>query len=115
MDSDTPMVKVDTLYTKVEDLIKSSIALTTLKLKARMALFMSTFAISLIVIAVVILIVLFLNIGLALWVGEMLGKSYLGFFMIGFVYFISMIIFRLFFYKMLKAKVSNLVIQNIMN
>lgn len=51
--------------------------------------------------------ILFLNIGLAFWLGGILGKIYLGFFLVAAFYVTTGLIVHFFMHKWLKKLVSN--------
>jgi len=56
---------------------------------------------------------LFINLGLAFWIGEMLGKTYFGFFVVAAFYgFLGMIIY-FFMYKWLKKLIRNYIIKQV--
>jgi hypothetical protein len=57
---------------------------------------------------------LFLNLGLAFWLGEILGKIYYGFFIVAAFYVITGIITHLFLYKWLKSIICNYVIRQLL-
>lgn len=67
-----------------------------------------------VVMVFVLSIMLFLNLGLALWLGEILGKSYYGFFVVAAFYGIAGIFIRLFMYKWIKRCVSNNFIRQVL-
>jgi hypothetical protein len=50
---------------------------------------------------------LFLNLGIALWLGELLGKLFYGFFLVAGFYILAGIIIRFFLYKWIKMLVGN--------
>jgi hypothetical protein len=50
---------------------------------------------------------LFLNLGIALWLGELLGKLYYGFFLVAGFYILAVIIIRFFLYEWIKKLVGN--------
>jgi hypothetical protein len=50
---------------------------------------------------------LFFNLGLALWLGEILGKSFFGFFVVAAFYVIAGIILHFFMHKWLKKIICN--------
>jgi hypothetical protein len=58
--------------------------------------------------------VLFLNLGLALWLGEILGKLYYGFFVIAAFYILTGLVIHIFMYKCLKKIVCNYVIKQLL-
>jgi hypothetical protein len=58
--------------------------------------------------------ILFLNLGLAFWLGEVLGKLYYGFFVVAAFYVLTGIVIHFFFYKSLKKTVRNYVIKQLL-
>jgi len=56
-----------------------------------------------------------LNIGLAIWIGELLGQMYLGFFVVGGFYALIAIILHLFRNSWLKKPVSSMIIKKMLN
>ncbi len=54
---------------------------------------------------------LFLNLGVAFWVGEILGNIFYGFFAIAAFYIVMALVFRLFFYKWMKRAIENYIIK----
>ena len=69
---------------------------------------------------VVILVICFfgitiLNIGLALWIGELMGKTYLGFFILGGFYVVIGIVVHLFRHSWLKEPVTSMFIKKMLN
>ena len=58
---------------------------------------------------------LFLNLGLALWFGELLGKNYYGFLIIAAVYGFVGLIIRIFMYRRIKNCICNGLIKRILN
>jgi hypothetical protein len=100
----------DRLYSKVETLGISSFELAKLKsIEAS-----SSVATSLIsVLSVTVMVVFFvtvLNIGVALWLGDLLGKLYYGFFILSGFYFIVGLILYFFLRGWIQEKVSRLII-----
>jgi hypothetical protein len=63
-----------------------------------------------VVIITVCLFILLLSIGIALWLGDLLGRSYYGFFIVAGVYGIAGIIFNFFLYNWIKNPVGDAVI-----
>ena len=56
-----------------------------------------------------------LNIGLALWIGELIGKNYLGFFILGGFYIVVAIVVHLFRRSWLKEPVTSMFIKKMLN
>jgi hypothetical protein len=57
---------------------------------------------------------LFLNLGIAFWLGEIFGRLYYGFFIVAAFYVLTGIIIHFFFYKSLKKTVCNYVIKQLL-
>ena len=57
---------------------------------------------------------LFLNLGLAFWLGEILGKLYYGFFVVAAFYILTGIIIHFFMHKWLKRIICNYVIRQLL-
>jgi hypothetical protein len=55
------------------------------------------------------------NIGLALWIGFMLGKAYFGFFCVAGFYALLGFVFYFLMHKWLKRSISNAIISNTLN
>ncbi len=73
----------NTILDQAEQYIKTSMELYTLRLTGKIAKIVSTLVTQL-VIGVLAMIVLFmLSMFLAFWIGDMMGRPYLGFLMIG--------------------------------
>ncbi|OFY24929.1 MAG: hypothetical protein A2W98_03890 [Bacteroidetes bacterium GWF2_33_38] len=58
---------------------------------------------------------LFINLGLAFWIGDLLGKIYFGFLAVAGFYFVLAFIIRFLMYKWLKKVVGNYAIKKILN
>jgi hypothetical protein len=66
------------------------------------------------VFTMVAVFMFFLNFGLALWLGELLGKVFFGFFVVAAFYGILGIILRLFMHKWLKKVAGNFFIKQVL-
>jgi hypothetical protein len=93
---------------------KTSFELAKLKAVDKTSEAVSSFVPKAIVIVFILSFVLFLSLGFALWLGEILGKSYLGFFVVAAFYGISGIFVRLFMHKWIKRCVSNNFIRQVL-
>lgn len=88
---------------------------TTLELSKFKALNITTHVVTtmisrLSVIIIAALFALVLNIGIALWLGELLGKNYYGFFIVALFYLIAAIVLHFFLHNWIKKPVSDLII-----
>jgi len=68
----------------------------------------------LIVLIFAVLFFLILNIGVALWLGELLGKSYYGFFIVAGFYALLALIFSIFRKQLIKNPVNNSIIEQVL-
>src|SRR5665647_2098927 len=87
---------IESLIEKGEQYGKTTIELLKLKTLDKSADVASTLISWAIVIVFAVLFFLILNIGVALWIGELLGKSYYGFFVVAGFYALLAIIFGIF-------------------
>lgn len=89
---------------------KTSLELVKLKAIDKISDGISSFFPLIITFALVLLFTIFINIGLALWLGEILGKVYLGFFVIGGFYLLIGLIIHFALHKSIKNKIRNFII-----
>jgi len=59
--------------------------------------------------------IILLNIGLALWIGELLGRAYLGFFVVAGFYALVALILHIFRNSWVKRPVSSMIIKKMLN
>ena len=102
---------VESLLEKTTEYIKSSIELAKLKALNKTADIVSTIIPHVILFIIVAAFMLFLNLGIALWLGEILGSSFYGFFVVAGFYCITGVIVHFFFYKKIKKKITNIIVQ----
>ncbi len=68
-----------------------------------------------IVLIILFLFLLFLNFGLAFWLGEILGNNFYGFFVIAAFYAIVGLVIHFFMHKWIKRKIGNFLVKQIFN
>jgi membrane-associated HD superfamily phosphohydrolase len=105
---------IETLYERTEEYSKTSLELAKLKSLETTTVVVSTLISRLSVVVMLSLFVLVLNIGMALWMGELLGKSYYGFFIVAGFYLIAGFIFHFFLHNWIKKPVSKLIITQVL-
>ena len=66
-----------------------------------------------IVIGIIAIFMLFFNLGIAFWLGEILGKTYLGFAAVAAFYGFLGIIFQVFLHKWIKKRTNNYIIKKL--
>jgi len=87
---------IESLIEKGEQYGKTTIELLKLKTLDKSADVASTLISWAIVIVFAVLFFLIFNIGVALWIGELMGKSYYGFFVVAGFYAILAFVFTIF-------------------
>src|SRR5665213_3129401 len=87
---------IESLVEQAESYGKTTIELTKLKSVEISAAVVSVLLTRLTVILAILLFTIFINIGIALLLGDVLGKSYYGFFIIALFYLITAVVFYFF-------------------
>ena len=105
---------IETLIEKGEQYGKTTIELLKLKTLEKSADVASTLISWAIVIVFAVLFFLILNIGVALWIGELLGKSYYGFFAVAGFYALLALIFSIFREQLVKRPVNNSIVTQVL-
>ncbi|MEO6190585.1 MAG: hypothetical protein ABIO44_09795 [Saprospiraceae bacterium] len=101
---------IESLFEKAEGYAKTNFDLFKLKAIDKSADVVSTIVAKIAIIIVVLIIVFLLNIGLALWIGELLGKNYYGFFIVAAFYVLVALILNYNRGIILKEPVNNSII-----
>lgn len=107
-DDTTPIA---TLFERAEDYSKTTLKLLKLNAVDKSAEIVSSLFSLLVVSMTVVLSIIIISIGVALWLGKLLGDTFYGFFIIGAFYMLIAILFRIFREKWLKYPVSNSIIK----
>lgn len=98
---------IESLLDRAIEYSKTSFQLAKLKAIDQASEAVSSFIPHSLVIMVVFLALFFLNVGFALWIGEILGKIYFGFFVLTAFYIIIGAVLHFLMQKWLKKIVSN--------
>lgn len=104
-------VLVETLYEKVELYGKTSYELAKLKSLETSTKVVSSLITRISIILVFSLFAMVLNIGIALLLGDLLGKAYYGFFIVAAFYLLSGIVLQFFLHQWIAKPVGNLMIK----
>ena len=94
---------------------KTSFELAKLKAIDKTSEVVSTVIPHTVVIVIIASFLLFLNLGLAFWLGEILGKLFFGFFLVAAFYGISAIVLHFFLHKRIKKVICNYFIKQVLN
>ena len=104
---------IEALLERAIEYGKSNYELAKLKALDKTSDIVSSFVPNYIVLIIIGSILLFLNLGLALWLCEILGKIYYGFFIVAAFYVIVGIVLHFFLHKWIKELVCNYFIKQI--
>lgn len=107
--------RMEPLIEKIEDYGKTSFELYRLKTISKTAEVVSTFVSRGAVVIVLSMFLVFASIGLALWLGDLLGKPYLGFLCVAAFYIVLGGVLFYLLHNFIKRKVSNSIISEIFN
>jgi len=108
---DTPATSIESLFERLQEYSKTTYELSKLKLLETTINIVNLLVPRLSVIIMISLFALVLNIGIALLLGELLGKSYYGFFIVAGFYLAAGIILHFFLHKWIKKPISDLIIK----
>lgn len=105
---------IESLIEKGEQYGKTTLELLKLKTLDKSADVTSTLVSWLVVLIFAVLFFLILNIGVALWLGYLLGKSYYGFFVVSGFYALLALIAVIFRKQFIKKPVNNSIINQVL-
>jgi hypothetical protein len=105
-----PAILIESLLESAEAYGNTTVELSKLRLLQTSTNVVPTLMARLGVIIMISLFVLILSVGIALYLGDLLGKSYYGFFIVAFMYLITGIIFHFFLHQWIKKPISELII-----
>lgn len=108
---ETPANSIETLFERLQSYSKTTYELSKLKLLETTINVVNILIPRISVIIMISLFALVLNIGIALLLGEMLGKSYYGFFIVAGFYLVAAIIIHFFLHKWIKKPLGDLIIK----
>lgn len=106
---------IEPLIERVEQYGKSSFELIKLKALYQTAEVASSFISRGTAVIVISMFTVIANIGVALWLGDLLGKSYYGFFCVAGFYGIISLVLYFIMHKRMKKNISNSIISQLFN
>jgi len=104
----------ETLLEKAIEYLKTTIELLKLKSVDKISEWVSTVLPMTFIVGVLLFALFFLHIGLAIWMGELMGNLFLGFLAIGAFYVFLVLVFRLFIYKRVKRNIRHQMIKTLL-
>lgn len=108
-----PDDSIQSLLDRSKDYVETRLELFKLKAIDKSADVVSSSASALVMIISLLFFFMFLNIGLGLLIGELLGKSYYGFFILAAIYLITGLLFKSMGDKWVKVPVSSMLIKKL--
>jgi hypothetical protein len=105
---------LETLLDRATEYGKTSYELVKLKAVDKTSDVISSSVPGTVVVVLIASFMIFLNLGLAFWIGEILGKTFYGFFIVASFYLLLAVIIYLFMYKWLKKIVCNYLIRKLL-
>ncbi|MFY7964703.1 MAG: phage holin family protein [Chitinophagaceae bacterium] len=112
---ETTQNSIDVLLEKAEQYGKTSLELFKLKAIEKTSNTISKLVIYCIAASVLMMFAIAANIGLALWLGDLLNKTYYGFFCVAGFYFIVGCVLLFVMKNAIKTKVGNSIILKMLN
>jgi hypothetical protein len=106
---------IEPLLVNASAFLKTNLELLKLKAVDKLSELVSTVLPMTFIIVVLITALFFLNIGLALWLGDLINSMYGGFLLVGLFYSIVAIVFRLIFYRYTKRTIRQQMIKSLLN
>ncbi|MES1219550.1 MAG: hypothetical protein ABUT20_28870 [Bacteroidota bacterium] len=103
---------IESLFERAETYGKTTYELSKLKVLETTTRVTTTVVSRLGVIIMISLFILILSIGVALLLGEVMGKSYYGFFIVAAFYLVTGIVFYFFLHRWVKKPLSELIIKH---
>lgn len=105
---------IEMLFEKAQDYTKSSIELLKLNAIDKTADIAASLIFKLAFGLIVAMFLLFVNIGISLFLGKLIGENYLGFFIVSVFYLILAIILYIFRNQLITVPITNLVIKKLL-
>ena len=111
---ETPANLIESLIEKAEIYGKTTFELSKFKALDASTRIATSVISRITVIIMLSFFLMVLSIGIALLLGELLGKSYYGFFIVSILYLIAGLLFHFFLYKWIKKPLSNSIIKQVL-
>jgi len=109
-----PVSSIESLFERIEVYVKTTLELSKLRLLEASIRVITAVAARLTVLVFIFLFALIFNLGIALWLGDLLGKVYYGFFIVAGFYLLFGIIFHFFLHGWIKGSISRLIINQVL-
>lgn len=111
---DTITTNIELLFKKAKEYADINIELIRLNSIDKIADVLSSLVSRIIIFMFVVMFVLLVNIALSLYLGELLGKDYLGYLVVAVIYLLLLIVVNFYRDKIIKIPITNLVIAKLL-
>ncbi len=102
------------LFEKTQAFVRTSLELYKLRMTDKLAIVLASLVSRIIIIILVLLVFVMVNIGLAIWIGDELGRTYDGFFIIAGLYALIALTVYIFRDPLIKNPIINSIISQIL-
>ena len=106
--------KIEPLFQRLEQYGNTRLELLKYKTIEKASHLMSGYISRFVLLTAVLVFVLTLNVGISLWLGELLGKSYYGFLAVSAGYGVLVIVLML-MHPMIKSRINDTIISQMLN
>jgi len=103
------------LFEKATEYVDTNVELLKLKAVDKSSDVIVSVISAIVLLLLGLMIIILLNIGIAFWLGHLLGEVYYGFFIVAGFYFLVGLIFHFARHKLLKAPLTDLIIKKFLN
>ncbi len=105
---------IEDLFEKAEEYVQTNIQLAKLKATDKGAEIVSSLVSKMAIVVLVFFFILMLNIGIAFWISDAIGKTHYGFLVVGGFYALISLILYIFRDHIIKAPISNSIIEQVL-
>jgi hypothetical protein len=112
---DTQAHSFESLFERAGEYLETRIELVKLKSVEKSSDVISSVGARIPIILALLISIIIISIGVALWIGERIGKSYYGFFIVGAFYIFMALLGYIFRNGLLKGPIANLFINKVLN
>lgn len=106
---------IEDLFEKAEEYVKTNIEIAKLKATDKVAEIVSSLIAQIAVVVLGFFFLLMINIGIAFWLGNVMGATHYGFMVVAGFYALLVLVLVLFRNNIVKAPVNDLIINQMLN
>lgn len=105
---------IEDLFERVEEYAKTNVELVKLKATDKAAEVVSSLVAQIAVVVLAFFFILMINIGIAFWIGDAMGRTHYGFFVVAGFYALITIVLFIFRNDLIKTPISNSIIEQVL-